>query len=516
MAGDDLSTSDPEMLQDSQDELKEATSTPIEKLAAACSGSLQPPENSYQYRLVGSQMVPQVEPTAGSWLRKHKICVPDLEAVVGYVEGTEESKSEPSCVRVDRSRFMLAATDFPSSDARLKAQLTVLEALASLRDEYPYPAGTSFGAGADGLTIAPLSRFLQLQPPPFGAIFDVVAHPTTGIGRGEVNRQRTRVLEPSGLSRDGQDRIRVINQGMELARAFENETPGLYHRHALNWLLFDRFDISPPRHARIWLALEMAIYTALDAAWHYKWEHPRYSQLLRPAEYARRCQGERLNVLFDRGVDNNGREARAMPRPNPVPQVRGDGGDPGTPRHPAWPSGHSTYSAAASYILEYFFSPETIHLPDDDDVFRDPQLDVAIIAPRSAENNRLRGIWAARELRRLADNIGEARLWAGVHWISDHIAGQKIGRAAAQAVLDEFCEDCIVPHRSAFAGDQPSGQQPIPQPPPSRQDARDDGNASRACEGEASGGKHDKIDPPVPPFSDDPAQPGFRTLSVPT
>lgn len=28
---------------------------------------------------------------------------------------------------------------------------------------------------------------------------------------------------------------------------------------------------------------------------------------------------------------------------------------PGTPRHPSYPSGHSTYSAAASAILRYFF-----------------------------------------------------------------------------------------------------------------------------------------------------------------
>ena len=28
---------------------------------------------------------------------------------------------------------------------------------------------------------------------------------------------------------------------------------------------------------------------------------------------------------------------------------------PGTPRHPAYPSGHSTYSGAASEILSFFF-----------------------------------------------------------------------------------------------------------------------------------------------------------------
>jgi membrane-associated phospholipid phosphatase len=273
------------------------------------------------------------------------------------------------------------------------------------------------------LTVTPLSRFLQLQPPPFGTIFDVIAHVTDGIDRGEVNMQRDRI---------NMTRL-VIDQGQELARAFENETPGLFHRHALNWLLFNRADISPPRQARIWMALDMAIYTALSAAWYYKWWEPDWSRLLRPSEFARRCAGRPLSVLFDEAVVSNGRETNATPRPpqGPLP----DGGDPGTPRHPAWPSGHSTYSAAASHILEFFFSPDTLELSDDQLQLQDPP----------PKPNFRDPVWIARELRRLAANIGEAQLWAGVHWTSDHFAGQKIGRAAAQAVVAEFMMDGIEP-----------------------------------------------------------------------
>ena len=43
----------------------------------------------------------------------------------------------------------------------------------------------------------------------------------------------------------------------------------------------------------------------------------------------------------------------------------------------------------------------------------------------------------------MANNIGEARLWAGVHWLSDHIAGQKVGRFAAQAVIKQLKNDCL-------------------------------------------------------------------------
>jgi hypothetical protein len=75
---------------------------------------------------------------------------------------------------------------------------------------------------------------------------------------------------------------------------------------------------------------------------------------------------------------------------------------PGTPRHPAYPSGHSTYSAAASEILAYFF----------------PQ--------------------HRNQLERLADNIGVARLWAGVHWRSDHTFGQRLGRFVARLIIQQL------------------------------------------------------------------------------
>jgi hypothetical protein len=75
---------------------------------------------------------------------------------------------------------------------------------------------------------------------------------------------------------------------------------------------------------------------------------------------------------------------------------------PGTPRHPAYPSGHSTYSAAAAFTLIAFF-------------------------PQYAE-----------DLLRLADNTGVARLWAGVHWRTDHIFGQLVGRAVAELIVEQL------------------------------------------------------------------------------
>jgi len=34
-------------------------------------------------------------------------------------------------------------------------------------------------------------------------------------------------------------------------------------------------------------------------------------------------------------------------------------------------------------------------------------------------------------------------MWAGVHWLDDHVAGQKIGRSAAQAVIEQLKRDCV-------------------------------------------------------------------------
>ena len=79
----------------------------------------------------------------------------------------------------------------------------------------------------------------------------------------------------------------------------------------------------------------------------------------------------------------------------------------GTPRHPS-PSGHSTYTGAASEILSYFFPNYS------------------------------------REFTKPADNTGLARLWAGIHYCSDHIEGMKPGRCVARLIIRQIEASCIV------------------------------------------------------------------------
>jgi hypothetical protein len=108
-----------------------------------------------------------------------------------------------------------------------------------------------------------------------------------------------------------------------------------------------------------------------------------------------------VSVLFNREVNatqSGDGAVRTMPTPSP-----------GTPRHPSYPSGHSTYSGAASEILSFFFPDYTA------------------------------------EFDKMADNTGMARLWAGIHWRSDHIQGMKLGRCVAREIITTLQDGCICP-----------------------------------------------------------------------
>lgn len=321
------------------------------------------------YQLPG----PQVEYAAAYWLINSKLRVPtlaDIEAEVGK------------------------APAYPRDKTFLDGEIAELKNLAARRDN---PLPTNY-----------VSDFINLHSPPFGAIFNgTPARPQYRVDYPTIQDSRITRLPKT-----------VVTTGRELARMFEIESPGLLHRHALNWFLFYRPEISPPRQARIGLALDLTIYAALAAAWHYKWAAgPAVSFRQRPWEY-----DHTVSVMYDHVVGNRGTGNGAL-RGCPCPT-------PGTPRHPAYPSGHSTYSAAASAILKYFFRDE----------------------------------YAATQLDKLCDNIGEARIWAGIHWRTDHEFGQQVGRAAARVIIKQLEADCI-----PVFDDRPCSAHPN-DPPPSAAD----------------------------------------------
>jgi hypothetical protein len=122
---------------------------------------------------------------------------------------------------------------------------------------------------------------------------------------------------------------------------------------------------------------------------------------------------------------------------------------PGTPRHPAYPSGHSTYAGAASELLSWFF-------PD----YRE-------------------------EFNRLADNAGMARMWAGIHYRSDHIQGRRLGRTVACLVIRQL-EQMFIP-RTPDECELPCANAALPrsadpcQAPPSDNALADAAAARQTC-----------------------------------
>lgn len=145
-----------------------------------------------------------------------------------------------------------------------------------------------------------------------------------------------------------------------------DEASPLMHWAALLDDCCRRYKLSPPAGARLYAVLADSIHRAFIACWQEKWRH------LRP-----------------RPTDLD----PTIPHPIPVP------------RHPSYPSGHSTVGGAAASVLAHFFPDEALR-------------------------------WHA-----VAEEAGIARLKAGIHFRSDHTAGLALGCAVAQAILAATARD---------------------------------------------------------------------------
>jgi membrane-associated phospholipid phosphatase len=316
---------------------------------------------SGRYSLPGSANFPQVEPAAAFWLRS-----PVPRAI-----SLEEVRRELD--------HRVPEFDLSNSSAG-RNDLAQVKNLSNFTNSHP----SFFSANEH------LSLFLRDRR------FVVDSRGMSRVPPGAVINRRDPIYNP------------LLKYGAELSRLFENETPGLWHRQVLNVLLDPSIPngpgrkLSPPRQALIWASLDVAISSALQAAWYFKWFNlngKRISFRERPWE-----ADNTVNVLFDYNVAYaaNGDIIRGSLRTDPTPT-------PGTPRHPAYPSGHSTYSAAASRVLGCLFP-----------------------------NYRA-------SFNRLANNIGRARLWAGVHWVQDHTTGQLIGSTVGDLVIRQLNESGIRP-----------------------------------------------------------------------
>lgn len=265
-------------------------------------------------------------------------------------------------------------------------------------------------------------------------------------------------------------RLPIVRNGAELATMFEAEKTAVWHQHVLLTLLDLpgevkgkdgtkivlrlREVISPIVQALMQAALHMTTLSALSMIWRFKWRATpdlnhelRIARRERPIEFFERQKTEYnkdygFKVLFDTEIrfDADGnilRDFNCRPRQAPTSPAKW----PGTPRHPAYGSGHSTYSKAASEILKVF-------LPDQWGISDMP-------------GGMIKGIHRSLDL--LADRIGEARFWGGVHWKLDHEFGQRVGKIVADLVVEQLNTSLVDPTPVVWVD-----------PPPTRQDLEDD------------------------------------------
>jgi hypothetical protein len=99
----------------------------------------------------------------------------------------------------------------------------------------------------------------------------------------------------------------------------------------------------------------------------------------------------------------------------------------GSPVHPAYASGHSTYLGAGVTMLKAFYKDIPIPNP----VI--PNADGTALQPYTGPT-----LYAFDELDKLASNIGVARLFAGVHYRSDHDHGSRLGELLALRTLQDL------------------------------------------------------------------------------
>ena len=152
-----------------------------------------------------------------------------------------------------------------------------------------------------------------------------------------------------------------------------------------------RNQLSVPETARLFALLNFAAADAGIACWDSKYFYSTW----RP-ETAIREHDEKLNPHMVR-------------HPEFIPNMA-------SPAFPSYTSGHSTFSAAASRILELYFGSDEISF--------------------TATSDGLPG--AVRSFTKLSDarkEVGMSRIWGGIHTMSDNLAGQECGLKLADFVF---------------------------------------------------------------------------------
>jgi membrane-associated phospholipid phosphatase len=153
-----------------------------------------------------------------------------------------------------------------------------------------------------------------------------------------------------------------------------------------------RYELSVPDAARLFALLNIATADSAVACWDAKFFYSTW----RP-ETAIRDLEPKLNPHWN-------------PHADFIPLMA-------SPAFPSYISGHSTFSASASRLLERFFGTDEIEF--------------------TTTSDGLPG--AVRSFKRLSEareEIGMSRVYGGIHTMSDNIEGQKCGIKIADWVFE--------------------------------------------------------------------------------
>jgi membrane-associated phospholipid phosphatase len=181
----------------------------------------------------------------------------------------------------------------------------------------------------------------------------------------------------------------------DLALFWAGNTP-LYWNRIASQIATER-SLSLSENAHLFAQLNLAMADAGIACWDAKYRYVFW----RP-------------ITAIRGGDTDGNDATTVD-PNWTPWL--DSLPPGTPAHPEYPSGHSTVSGAAAFVLESAFGDNT-------------QFTVGSEISLAKTNPRSFASFSAATAE-----IADARVFGGIHYRNSCVQGNAVGRAVADYVL---------------------------------------------------------------------------------
>lgn len=241
----------------------------------------------------------------------------------------------------------------------------------------PTPQAYAYGAGPQFATMTPwvLTRPSQFRPPPPNAL-------SSAAYAADYNEIKT-MGAYTGSPRSADQ--------SELALFWAGNTPLYWNRIAAQ--ISTSRSLRLTENAHLFALLNVTMADAAIACWDAKYRYVFW----RP-----------ITAIHEGDLDNN---PSTVPDPNWTPWL--DFFPTGTPPHPEYPSGHSTVSGSAAYILSAMFGDNT---------------------PFTVTSDVWTGTRSFPSFSAAVAEIADARVFAGIHFRISCVRGNTLGQAVAAYV----------------------------------------------------------------------------------